>query len=224
MVYAVEAFKLTKVFRRHRSFSKLILHPFRKPEEVLAVDNISLKIRKGEALCLLGPNGAGKTTIIKIFASLILPTSGKISVNASVGLVTGEDRSFYWRLTGRQNLEFFAALYGLSPREAKKRIKTLTDQLTISKLLDVTFQEYSAGIKQRLSIARSLLGDPEILLFDEPTKSLDPSYAQGVRDFIKKELIRQRQKTIVFTAHNFEEASYLTDQLVLMENGRIRLY
>lgn len=224
MAYPIETVNLTKVFRRQRSFSRFILHLFKKPDEVLAIDKVNIRIAKGQILGLVGPNGAGKTTLIKILASLIIPTEGKVLVNGSVGLVTGEDRSLHWRLTGRQNLEFFASLYGISSKDTYTRIKDLTRLLAIDGLLDVTFQEYSTGAKQRLSVVRSLLSDPEILLFDEPTKSLDPSCAQSIREFIKSELVKQRKKTVLFATHNLKEATYLTEQLVLMENGRIKSY
>src|SRR3989338_2498774 len=142
-----------------------------------ALKGINLQVKEGEIFCLLGPNGSGKTTLLKILATLILPTGGTAYINgfeiisqpmavkASIGLVTGEERSFYWRLTGRENLEFYATLYNLRPGIAKDRINYLINLLKIESP-DRRVGEYSAGMKQRLGIARGLLHDPSVLLMD----------------------------------------------------------
>jgi ABC-2 type transport system ATP-binding protein len=160
---------------------------------VRAVQNINLQVREGELFGLVGPNQAGKTTLIKLLCTLILPTSGNAivrgydtssqqdQVKSSIGLVAGEDRSFYWRLTGRQNLHFFTSLYGLSFYDAKKRINEILDFLEIGEMADVPFQSYSSGIKQRMHIARSLLNDPQVLFLDEAMKSLDPHTAHKLK-------------------------------------------
>lgn len=232
MTYAIETENLSKKFIQTKSLSKLISQPFRKGKEILAVNNISLQVEKGILFALVGLNGAGKTTLIKILCSLILPSRGIAYVNgyniltnaerakASIGLVTGEERSFYWRLTGRQNLDFFAVLYNLSKKQAKVRVEELLDLLEIEEP-DKRFQEYSTGMKQRLAIARSLLNDPQVLFMDEPTKSLDPVSAQGLRAFIKEKLVRRQQKTLFFTTHNLNEAEVLSDRLAIMDKGKI---
>ena len=110
------------------------------------VQGINLSITKGELFCLVGPNGAGKTTLIKMLCDLILPASGEIIIDGSVGLVTGDERSFYWRLTGRQNMEFFATLYGLSSQASEKRIRELFSILRIDEP-NKRFQEYASGVK-----------------------------------------------------------------------------
>jgi len=232
MAFSIEIVSLKKEFYPAKSFFAL-LNPLYKQKPVLALDNINLQIKSGELFGLLGPNGAGKSTLIKILSCLVLPTEGKAKVagydihkdeekvKASIGLINGDERSFYWRLTGRQNLQFFASLYNLSSDQAKTRIKELLNFLEIDDP-DKRFQEYSTGIKQRLSIARSLLHDPQVLFMDEPTKSLDPLAAQKLRKFIKEKLVCRQAKTILFSTHNLEEAVYLADRLAIMHKGRIK--
>lgn len=234
MSFSIEISNLSKEFISARTLHQLAFHPFRREKNILAVDNISLRIKKGEILALAGPNGAGKTSLIKILSCLILPTRGRAmvagydilkeeqKVKDSIGLVGWDERSFYWRLTLRQNLYFFAILYNLSDIEAKKRIEELASLLKITAQLDNRFQECSAGIKQRLAIARSMLNDPEILFMDEPTKSLDPSASKSLRDFIKERLVGKQQKTIVFATHNLYEVENFVDQIAIMHSGRIK--
>ncbi|MBU1695076.1 MAG: ABC transporter ATP-binding protein [Verrucomicrobia bacterium] len=212
-----------------------MLHPFRGRSSVplTAVDGVSLEIKPGELFGLLGPNGAGKTTLVKMLCTLILPDGGRAEVNgydlsdearvkASIGFVSGEERSFYWRLSGRQNLEFFAALHGLSAGEAKQRIHHLAEWLELGEFLDRRFDRYSSGMKQRLGIARGLLNDPQILFLDEPTRSLDPTSAGHLRDIVKQ-LVRERGHTVVLVTHQLREAEDLCDRIAIMHKGRLRV-
>ncbi len=223
--------RLTKVFHplqlRLRS-----LRPVRRQPPVWALREIDLTVSRGEILGLLGTNGAGKTTLLKIIATLILPTAGRVSVDghdvardgdsvkALIGLVTGEERSFYWRLTGRQNLEFFAAFQGLSPERTRGRIGELGEQLGLD-ALDRHFGVYSAGMRHRLVIARALLHQPRILLFDEPTRSLDPLAAGALRRLIRETLVRELGCTVVLATHNLEEAEELSDRIAVLHEGRL---
>ena len=184
------------------------------------IRSIDLKVKKGELFCLVGPNGAGKTTLIKLLCGLILPTNGKISINGSIGLVTGDERSFYWRLTGRENMNFFAALYNLHGKEKHAKIEELFEFLNI-KEPNKRFQEYASGVKQKLSIARALLSDPSILFIDELTKSLDPTSAKELRRLIKEILVKKHGKTVFFSSHNLQEVEELADRIALMSEGRI---
>ena len=226
---------LTKRFPQKLTLRQVMLHPFRRQSGVplTAVDGVSLEILKGELFGLLGPNGAGKTTLVKMLCTLILPDGGRAEVNgfdlsnedhvkASIGFVSGEERSFYWRLSGRQNLEFFATLHGLSAGEAAERIRRLAEWLDLGEFLDRRFDRYSSGMKQRLGIARGLLNDPQILFLDEPTRSLDPTSAGHLRDIVKQ-LVRERGHTVVLVTHQLREAEELCDRIAIMHKGRLRV-
>ena len=224
---------VTKRFFLRKTLSELICHPLRKKRSVLALDSVSLKVEKGKICALLGPNGAGKTTLIKILSTLILPDSGQINIcgydlkthpeqaRSKIGLVTGEERSLYWRLSGRQNLEFFGAMYNLSRRKIRERVSSLNDILEIDDL-DKPFENYSTGMKQRVALARCLMSEPELIFMDEPTKSLDPGSAHKFRIFIKETLVNKLGKTVFFTTHQTEEAGELADQIAIIAKGKIK--
>lgn len=234
MAHSLETIKLTKEFRQIKSLQEAVLHPFKKSRTIRVLDDVNISVKQGELFCLVGPNGAGKTTLLKILSALILPTSGTASVNgydiikdeekvrASIGLVTGEERSFYWRLTGRQNLQFFAVLHNFSYKKAEERIEELADLLEIREYLDRRYQTYSTGTKQRLGIARSLLSDAAVLFMDEPTRSLDPIAAQHLRTLIRDRLARTHNRTVVYTSHQLPEAQAFSDRLAIMHKGRIK--
>jgi ABC-type methionine transport system ATPase subunit len=158
---------------------------------VTALDGLDLEVGRGRVFCLLGPNGAGKTTLIKVLATLVLPDGGRASVAGydvalepgpaknAVGYAVSDERSFYWRLTGRQNLEFFGALYGLGGPARDRRIDELLRLAGLEEAADLRFNGYSTGMRQMLAFARALLADAAILLVDEPTRSLDPRPPTG---------------------------------------------
>lgn len=220
MDFAIETHNLTKFFKKGWN------------PETLAVDGVNLSVQSGSVLAILGPNGAGKTTLLRILAGLVLPSAGYAKIcsldiiqenglaRGLVGVSLGDDRSLYARLSGRRNLEFFAALHGLTRQETRQRIDELGNLLEIP--LDQSVQASSSGIRQRVLIARALLHDPAVLLLDEPTKSLDPASAQGLRGFIRERLARHLGKTVVIATHNLAEAESLGDQIAIMKEGRIR--
>jgi ABC-2 type transport system permease protein len=227
--YSVETFSLTKRFARQKGLDGL-LRPSRR-EEVVAVDGVTMSIKKGELFGLLGPNGAGKTTLIKLMSTLVLPSFGDAlvagyplrdgeAVRRRIGLVTGEERSFYWRLSGRENLRFYASLYGLSGEQTRARVQELADLLELHEVLDHRFDTYSSGMKQRLALARGLLNDAEILFLDEPTRSLDPSSAARLRETIRG-LAHDHGHTVVLVTHQLGEAEQLCDRLGIMRRGRL---
>jgi ABC-2 type transport system ATP-binding protein len=226
MSYAIQTINLTKVFNTRSGLFNLF-----HGKNVTVVDNVNLQISKGELFGLLGKNGAGKTTLIKIFSTLILPTSGKVIINGfdifkdeykikrSIGLITGEERSFYWRLTGRENLRFFSALLNLSCRETEERIEELTQLLSLNGFIDKRFDLYSTGMKQKLSIVRGLLHNPQILLIDELTKGLDPGISMEIRGWIKK--LTRKGYTVIFVTHRIDEAEEICDRVGVMTDGRL---
>ena len=231
--YVIEATNLSKKFYSSQSLWELFYSLRIGRKLILALSSINLAVKEGELFVLIGSNGAGKTTLIKILLGLILPTEGLITINGydlmreeinvkkCIGMVTAEERSFYWRLTGRQNLEFFAALYGLRKKEANQRINYLLGLLDIQDS-GRRFQEYPSGLRQRFSVARCLLNDPKIIIMDEPTKNLDPLSAESLILFIKKELVERRRKTIIFCTHNLSEAAELGGRIAIMDCGKIK--
>ena len=231
---SIETRNLTKLFNTSTNLFDTFSLAFRKRPVVKALDGVNLEVREGEIFGLLGPNGAGKTTLIKMLCTFIIPTQGSAYVNGydivkeakmvkrSVGLVSGDERSFYWRLTGRQNLKFFGALNNIKPKSVNKKIDYLVDLLEMRQYIDVRFDKYSTGMKQHLAIARSLLSDATILFMDEPTRSLDYHSANKFRSFIKKRIAGQDKMTVFFTTHNLEEAVEFADRIALMDKGIIK--
>jgi ABC-2 type transport system ATP-binding protein len=229
---AIEAYALTKHFRKLHTYRDLVLYPWRKTAH-LAVDHISLQIERGELFGLLGQNGAGKTTLIKMLCTALLPSSGSATiagydvvqqarqVRERIGLVSGEERSFYWRLTGRQNLEFFAALNHVPAAAARERITTLIERVGLAEHADQPFRTYSSGMRQKLGIARGLLNNPQVLFMDEPTRSLDPISAQAMRGFVAEYIIGELGCTVILATHSMAEAEDLCDRLAFIRTGQV---
>ncbi len=224
--------EVSKSFPRRRPFAELLRYPFRRPERVQALSDVSLEMRRGEILGLLGPNGAGKTTLLKTLCGLVLPESGRaevlgIPVSSSrlsrvLGLVHGEERSFYWRLTARENLGFFARLHGMTRARRSDVIEALLDKVDLARDADRRFGDFSSGMRQRLAFARALLADPPVLLMDEPTRSLDPVSAERLRRWIVEQLHARDGKTILIATHNLREAELLCERVVILSEGRVR--
>jgi len=233
--YSIETSNLTKVFQQVKGYRELMLHPFTK-KEIFALRDVTFNVKQGELFSLLGPTGAGKTTLIKILCNLVLPSSGKALVNGfdvtkagkqirkTIGYVLSDERSFYWRLTGRQNLKFFAALNNLFSQQADKVIEQTLKITGMTDQADNMFKNYSSGQRQKMAIARGLLTNPQVLFMDEPTKSLDPGAAQNLRKFIKKKMVEEQGKTVFFATHNLPEAEELSDRLAIIFNGKIKAW
>jgi len=200
-------------------------------KEINALQNINLIIEQGEFFGLLGPNGAGKTTLIKCLTTLLVPTSGRIVINgfevgqqdarvrASLGCLLGGERSIYWKLTGRENLEYFAALYHLSPAQTRAQIKKLESLLNLGPLLDRPVETYSSGQKTTLAFARALINDASILILDEPTNTLDVPSAQALRRIIKN--LNETGYTIILTSHQMTEVEELCRRVAIVDHGKI---
>jgi ABC-2 type transport system ATP-binding protein len=218
MDYAVTINKVSKYFPKPRGLREIFL--LSPTQQVMALEEVDLNIAKGSIFGLLGPNGSGKTTLQKIICNLLVPNSGSVSLTGKASYVFEGDRTFYWRLTGWQNLEFFAALSGLSPEAAKQQIPAMTRLLDMEGHLDKPFGSFSAGNRQKLSLIRALITDPAILVMDEPTRSLDPGIALQVCE-LAKELVRKKEKTIIWATHNLAEAETICAQVALLSQGRI---
>jgi ABC-2 type transport system ATP-binding protein len=234
MADAIEVERLTKIYVKKRSLRQIARRPFGTSERVTALRDVDLRVRTGEIFGLLGPNGAGKTTLLKVLTGLVTPTGGRarvaghdvtdadVAVRGSIGFVTSEERSFYWRLSGRENLHFFARLCNVPGSGLRRRCQELIDQMEIGPVADRPFMDYSSGMKQRLAVARALLHDPPVLVMDEPTRSLDPSAARHLRERIRDGLNRDRGKTILLATHNLDEAESLCHRIAILSAARVR--
>jgi ABC-2 type transport system ATP-binding protein len=220
-----------EVSNLRRTFKSSIGVIRRTTREIVAVDDVSFEIREGELFGLLGPNGAGKTTTVKMLTTLLIPTSGVASVKGfdivaraeevrkRIGFIFGGERGLYWRLSGIDNLRYFASLYSIDPDVTKKRIPFLLDMVGLNGRGDEKVQGYSRGMKQRLHVARTLLHDPDVLFLDEPTLGLDPVGAREFRQVILN--LQSEKKTILLTTHYMFEADALCDRIAVINHGKI---
>lgn len=200
-------------------------------DTIVAVKGVSFAVRPGEVFGFLGPNGAGKTTTIRMLATLLEPTTGHayicghdvgreaMEARAKLGAVLAGDRSLYWKLSGRENLEFFATLYRVPTREIPKRVETVLKRMQLDQRADEMVERYSTGMKQRLALARALLADPPVLLLDEPTLGLDPQSARNLRDIVLE--LKDEGRAILLTTHYMEEADLLSDRIAIIDHGQI---
>jgi ABC-2 type transport system ATP-binding protein len=218
-VEAVDAHEITRVFTP------------RKRDPVTALGGVSLTIPVGEVHGLLGPNGAGKTTLVKILSTVLVPTSGSArvlghdvvadadAVRPLIGIVFGGERGLYWRLTGRENLEYWGALYRLPRSEIRARSRRLLERVGLTERADERVETYSRGMKQRLHLARGLIGDAKVLFLDEPTTGMDPIAAREFRALIAE--LRGEGRTILLATHDMAEAETLCDRVTLIDRGTI---
>lgn len=202
-------------------------------DPIVALNNVNLTIEHGKVFGLLGPNGAGKTTLIKILSTLVLPDSGQVLIEGvdvvkqpskalrKVQAVLSEGFGFERRLTGRQNLEFYATLYGIPPSTSKKRIGDLLEFCQLTEAADEMFQKYSTGMTRKLLVSRALLTDTSVLLLDEPTSGLDPASAADFKNFLKNVLVKERSKTLIWATHNLFEAQQVCDSIGVLNKGEI---
>jgi ABC-2 type transport system ATP-binding protein len=222
---AIEAVELRRTYKTHTGTLR------RKTKEIEAVRGVSFAIEPGELFGLLGPNGAGKTTTIKMLITLLLPTGGTAEVlgldvvkdaqevRKRIGYVFGGERGVYERLSGYDNLRYFAELYGVPPREQRRRIEELLELVGLKGREHERAEGYSRGMKQRLHVARGLLHDPEVLFLDEPTIGLDPVGARDVRATIAS--LTAAGKTVLLTTHYMFEADALCDRIAVISKGKI---
>ena len=223
---------LEKYFPPALSGWRALLHPVARATE-RALGGVSFAIQRGEAVALAGANGAGKSTLLRILATLIVPTRGHAVIGGfdverqpararqQLGYHTGGDEGFYSRLTGRQNLSFFAAMNNLTGLLARERISAVARWLGISGDLDRQVRTLSTGLMHRLGLARSLLHGPAVLLLDEPTRSLDPLSAADFRRLLKEELVRRQGTTLLFSSHALSEIEEIADRVILLDQGGI---
>ncbi len=209
---------------------RLLGRPALPPVEALR--GIDLEIRRGEVLGLVGQNGAGKTVLTKLIATLTEPSAGRVEVfgrdtvrdaraiRGRIGMTTADERCFYWRLTPRQNLHFYARLYGWERRAGARRIDELLARVDLAAAADRAYRTLSAGNRQRLALARALLPDPELLLLDEPTSRLDPEAAARLRTLVRDRVLADGRCAVLYATHDLAEIDELCPRVAVLHEGR----
>ncbi len=222
-MYAIDVNHLRRIYRPKTGVFRQTV------KEILAVEDISFQVEQGELFGLVGPNGAGKTTTIKMLTTLLIPTAGYAlvqgydvvksanEVRKIIGFIFGGERGLYWRLSGIDNLRYFASLYHVDPAVSKKRIPYLLELVGLKDRGNERVEGYSRGMKQRLHVARTLLHDPDILFLDEPTIGLDPVGAREFRQVIRS--LQNEKKTILLTTHYMFEADELCQRIGVINHG-----
>lgn len=200
-------------------------------KNIKAVDSISFKVNKGEIVGLLGENGAGKTTTLRMLATMLKPTNGTADINGydiikdhekvrgEVGILFGGEVGLYDRLTARENIRYFAQLNGMSLDQTNKSIDFLVKMLNMEEYIDRRVGKFSRGMKQKVAIARSIVHEPSVMLFDEPTIGLDVTAAKIVQDFILN--CKSQNKAIIFSSHTMQEVEKLCDRIVIINKGKV---
>ncbi len=220
---------VTKIFGDSRRFFPWRRHGSQSP--TTALRDITLSVPSGKVLVLLGPNGSGKTTLLKLVSTMLLPDSGRVVVRGadtvcdpqrvrrSMGIAVANERSFFPRLTARENLQFFATLEDVPRPASSERVLRVLDTVALADLADVQVMKFSSGMYQRLGIARALLKEPSVLLLDEPTRSLDPNavpqFCRLVRDLAEGDC------TVLVATHNFDEAFAVADVIAVLRAGQL---
>ena len=224
-VPAIETRGITRVFESRKGFL------FGEVTRTEALRGVDLSVETGSIFGLLGPNGAGKTTLVKILSTLLLPTSGTALVlghdvaketawlRPRIGLVLGGERGLYSRVSARENLRYFADLYGIPTLEREERIRAVLERVGLTESADRRVEEYSRGMKQKLHIARGILHRPQVLFLDEPTIGLDPKSARETRKLVRS--LISDGVTILLTTHYMFEAEELCPELAILSKGRI---
>jgi ABC-2 type transport system ATP-binding protein len=199
---------------------------------VIALAGVSFNVAAGEVVALLGANGAGKTTLLRILGTTIICDSGEAivaghsvttapaKVRRSIGFLLADERSWYWRLTGRHNLQFFATLHGLRRKQAARHVERLLEEVGLSNAADRSFGGYSSGMRLRLSLARALLPEPPVLLLDEPTRSLDPIATKHFRDLLLQ-ITEHREAAVLIATHDLHEAAAVASRVLILDEGRL---
>ncbi|HYA23727.1 MAG TPA: ABC transporter ATP-binding protein [Terriglobales bacterium] len=220
---------VSKAFRHRPALFNWIAKE--RAEPTVALRDISFRVQSGSVLALLGPNGSGKTTLLKLISTIFLPDRGRVIVHGAdtlryplrvrrcVGFAVAGERSFFPRLTALENLDFFAALDDVPPGQRKARIECLLARTGLLDAADTLVMKFSAGMYQRLAIARALLKEPAVLLLDEPTRSLDPAVTADMWDLVHA--LSANGTTVVIATHNFQEAATVADFVAVLQRGEL---
>ncbi|MCJ7585621.1 MAG: ABC transporter ATP-binding protein [Anaerolineales bacterium] len=226
--FAIETENLGRIYKIRGSKKEKKIR-----KELVALQEVNLQIEQGELFGLLGPNGAGKTTLIKVLVTLLAPTSGRARVagfdvvdqpqliRPRINMVSGGESSGYGLLTVRENLWMFSQFYGLSSKEANRRIEELLTMVGIADRMHTKSSDLSTGLRQKMNIVRGFLTDPEVLFLDEPTLGLDVGASRDVRRFIRQWLEEDGSRTLLLTTHYMVEADELCDRVAIINQGRV---
>jgi ABC-type multidrug transport system ATPase subunit len=225
---------VNKIFTANLEFKDLLGLNIKKPSYVKALDDISFDIDESSLIGILGENGAGKTTLLRLLSGLLIPDSGKISIfgqnplnnnleiKKMTGLLLNQDRSFYWRLTAKENINFFASLHNLDKKTLQKRLSRLFDVLDIDKTIyNKRFDSLSSGMMKKFSIIRALLHNPDIILLDEPTKNLDYESSKKFNAFVRDYLVKEQGKIVFYISHDMREIKEISDKIMILHNGKL---
>jgi sodium transport system ATP-binding protein len=229
----IEVSGLTKSFRERRKKVRDIrqlLEKFKTGKRFFAVRDVSFRAEKGEILGLLGPNGAGKTTLLRMLSTALKPSAGTakfddvdivenpLEVRRKIGFLS-DNTGLYGRLTAREMIEYYGKLHGIERAKLSQRMDELFNLLEIESFADKRNDALSSGMKQKVSIARTLIHDPEVIMFDEPTTGLDVAAAEAILKFIVS--CKEKGKTVLFCTHHMHEVDRLCDSVVVLHKGRL---
>ncbi len=226
----VELHSIRKRFKRMRPLVKS-LSPRRESDYTIALNGVGVEVKKGQRLGIIGGNGAGKSTLLRIVAGLVAPDEGTVavfgknplnepySIRKNLGFILPNIRSFFWRITIRENLEFFATLHGFDRNQAREEALRLIDLLELGSIAHTPYKDVSDGMKQRMAIARGLIGKPELLLIDEGTLHIDPAFTPRVH-----QMISANHRTVMMVSHNIEEVRKVCTHLLVLKDGKATYY
>ena len=226
----IELTDVSKVFTLTKDQRKIVGESKLRPKSFTAVDSISFKCESGSVFALIGPNGSGKTTTLRMIATMIFPTSGEIKINdkdvsidgrlarKSIGFMTNQT-ALYDRLSPYEMVKYFADLNSMDKSLFDQRCKDIFDRLNMNTFANKRIGTLSSGMKQKTSIARTIIHDPDIIVFDEPTTGLDVMTSRSIIELIRNS--KDEKKTIIFSSHRMEEVQSLADDIGVIYNGKL---
>ena len=197
---------------------------FFKRKKIIALNKLNFDFNHGERIGIIGRNGSGKSTLLKVIGNILSADDVDFSFNVKkidTSYISGNERSFFWRLTVRQNLAFFSTMYGMNKKVANEQIKKVANDLDFSEFLDIKFMSLSSGFKKKISFARALLKNPEIFLFDEITNSLDFSSKKKITEILKVFKKKQSKKILFWASHDVSEIIELCNKVIILDKGKI---